>query len=92
MKAAIACPQGIKSAKVDPCCFREVSDKLVGYCPWTKTGLRIKPPKGIEVNSGAICTANIMYKIQSSQPQRRCGCGLGILSPSLTCMYEIHHQ
>lgn len=27
MKAAIACPQGIKSAKADPCCFREISDK-----------------------------------------------------------------
>lgn len=46
MKAAIACPQGIKSAKVDPCCFREVSDKTRGLLSMDKNRIENKIPEG----------------------------------------------
>lgn len=46
MKAAIACPQGIKSAKVDPCCFREVSDKTHGLLSMDKDRIENQTPKG----------------------------------------------
>lgn len=45
MKAAIACPQGIKSAKVDPC-FREVSDKTRGLLSMDKDRIENQTPKG----------------------------------------------
>ena len=46
MKAAIACPQGIKSAKVDPCFFREVSDKTRGLLSMDKDRIENQTPKG----------------------------------------------
>lgn len=46
MKAAIACPQGIKSAKADPCCFREVSDKMNGLLSMDKDRIENQNSKG----------------------------------------------
>lgn len=46
MKAAIACPQGIESAKVDPCGFREVSDKTRGLLSMDKDRTENQTPEG----------------------------------------------
>lgn len=48
MKAAIACPQGIKSAKADPCWFREVSDKTSGLLSMDKDRIENQTPEGHE--------------------------------------------
>lgn len=88
MKAAIACPQGIKSAKVDPYCFRAVSDKTHGLLSMDKDRIENQtPPEGHKSEQRSNLYSQLMYTIQSSKTQRRCGCGLGILSPSLTYMY-----